>query len=240
MLCYKTLKYYGRNNSVKSIFSRSFSNFRGSYKIVNRGSPEGSDDATGTNSTESNWELFKPEGFRFFLPGSIGLGWHDDVSLKLLTSGKGKFELKDFHFEVQDCPSLLRAGFQELFPVPEVLGFNVPITVVKVSLRKPRLCSDEDAERFSKQFVCIAEQICRELKMAGFWADFINPFSGLARYTNNHSSGDEAISYLESLTEDCGQCQVISFRDAQTPTKLIGTIYTNATRETAIVKKFFK
>lgn len=43
MLCYKTLKFYGKNNFVKVFISRGFSNFRGSYKVVNRGSPEGSD-----------------------------------------------------------------------------------------------------------------------------------------------------------------------------------------------------
>jgi hypothetical protein len=31
--------------------------------------------------SNANWELLAPQGFRFYLPGNVGLAWHDQISI---------------------------------------------------------------------------------------------------------------------------------------------------------------
>jgi hypothetical protein len=53
-----------------------------------------------------------------------------------------------------------------------------------------------------------------KLRLAGYWADFINPFSGRPFLTPFPSAAfyetDERLSYLNFQINDCGNCKIIS------------------------------
>lgn len=193
---------------------------------------------------DSNWELLSPEGtgVRFFLPGGVGPAGHDDVSLSFMTSSVPSCPLPNFKFEALECPYLLRAGLSDLFSSSEVLSSST-MTVIKILSKKSlQSASDQDMEQISKQFVCLAEAICENLKGAGYWADFINPFSGSARYSNgtHHFYGEDAITCLKSTTEDNGFCKVINTGLKQTRSKYVGSLYTTAPRSTNVIQDVLK
>jgi hypothetical protein len=71
------------------------------------------------------------------------------------------------------------AGVLELFSGADVFGQLTVVTLTQSS--KPAAAGDTETEVLTKQFVLAAQDICSKLKMAGYWADFINPFSGTER-----------------------------------------------------------
>lgn len=109
------------------------------------------------------------------------------------------------------CPT----GVIELFPGSDLS--NKQVTVVTLSQKsKTKLTSSNEweNERLTKQFVLAAQDICIKLKLAGYWADFINPFSGLP-YNNPYYSHklyetDERFRCLGFRIIDKGQCKMIA------------------------------
>ncbi|XP_041478755.1 cobalamin trafficking protein CblD-like [Lytechinus variegatus] len=85
----------------------------------------------------------------------------------------------------QACPDSLRKGFSELFPSSDI-GSDASLTVVTMCQRTQHDMStwssdvEEEREELLEHFVMSAKEICKILRDAGYWADFIDPSSGQA------------------------------------------------------------
>jgi len=64
------------------------------------------------------------------------------------------------------------------------------------------------------QFVLAAQDVCTRLKVAGYWADFINPFSGRPNHTplpgGTLYKTDERFRCLGFMIKKHADCKVIS------------------------------
>ncbi|CAK9805544.1 Cobalamin trafficking protein CblD [Anthophora quadrimaculata] len=81
----------------------------------------------------------------------------------------------------QECPLLLRKGIEELFPGCLDVG-SPQLTIVtvtqSVNAKVIKWNKEMEIEKLAKYFVLAASDICAKLRSIGYWADFINPFSG--------------------------------------------------------------
>ncbi|KAG7280161.1 hypothetical protein CRUP_037745 [Coryphaenoides rupestris] len=92
------------------------------------------------------------------------------------------FDNSNVECAIQSCPDLLRNDFQSIFPEAPSTGMMV-VTVTQKTLNDMTSWSeqvDEEREQMLDKFIAGAKEICYALQSAGFWADFIDPSSGLA------------------------------------------------------------
>ncbi|XP_073977910.1 methylmalonic aciduria and homocystinuria type D homolog, mitochondrial-like [Rhodnius prolixus] len=244
MLFSKIFKLNGRNRwievSQKLLYSRkSSSNYKGSYKVVNKATNAVEDDTSDQLNAHSNWELLTPQGFRFYLPGAIGPAWHDEISASFMPSTLSEFDETELECNIQECPVLLRQGINELFSGTPPISTN--LTVVTISQKKRKKNSEQDIERLTKQFMCAAQDICNKLKTAGYWADFINPFSGVPFNTPHFNSNlyktDMRFRCLGFNIKIQGNCKVISDHVSN---KFIGSLYTTAPPNTSLLQNILR
>lgn len=133
---------------------------------------------------------------------------------------------------VLSCPEALRKDFLSMFPEAP----SSELTIITVTQRSRSDMSswspavEQEREAMLDRFVRGAEEICRALRVGGFWADFIEPSSGLAffgPYTNNTLfETDDRFSQLGFSIEDLGCCRAI--RHPLWGTNVfVGTIFTS-------------
>ncbi|KAL4618020.1 hypothetical protein GN956_G20560 [Arapaima gigas] len=134
---------------------------------------------------------------------------------------------------IQPCPELLKQDFELVFP-------EAPATSMTVVTVTQRTQHDTDRELLLDKFVSGAKEICYALRTAGFWADFIDPSSGLAFFGSSAKGSvletDEQRYVVGFLIEDLGCCKVI--RQALLEKhQLVGTVLTNAPPHSSVMKK---
>lgn len=143
---------------------------------------------------------------------------------------------------IQTCPELLKKDFQAMFP--EAPPSNMMVVTVT-----QKTCSDmtgwsseveQEREHMLEKFIEGAKEICLALHREGFWADFIDPSSGLAffgPYTNSTLfETDERYGQLGFHIEDLGCCRVI--RHSRWGSHVfVGSIFTNAPLDTPIMER---
>lgn len=143
---------------------------------------------------------------------------------------------------IQSCPELLKRDFASMFPEAPSSGMMV-LTVTHRTKNDMTAWSeevDQEREELLAEFITGAKDICLALHTEGFWADFIDPSSGLAffgSYTNNTLfETDERYRHLGFQIEDLGCCKVI--RHSMWGTHVfVGTIFTNAPPDSRVMKK---
>lgn len=159
-----------------------------------------------------------------------------------INSAETYFESAKVECAIQTCPELLRRDFQSLFP--EVSANKLVIlTVTQKTKNDMTVWSEEvenEREMLLEKFISGAKEICYALRAEGYWADFIDPSSGLAffgPYTNNTLfETDERYRHLGFSIDDLGCCKVI--RHSLWGTHVfVGSIFTNATPDSYIMKK---
>ncbi|XP_055918880.1 methylmalonic aciduria and homocystinuria type D homolog, mitochondrial [Eupeodes corollae] len=174
-----------------------------------------------------NWELLSPRGNRFYFPNSVGPAWQSasttipiEVPLENLVDFEGQIDAK-LKFSVDECPSLIKKNLHELFPAPEVVSSE------KLSLMT--LKYDGDIEQGASKFVLAAREITSRLRLHGYWADFMNPFSGKPFYS--WSSGknlykiDDRFRGIGMKLISQNNCIIIS---SDKDSAFSGAIYSNA------------
>ncbi|XP_028292206.1 metabolism of cobalamin associated Db [Gouania willdenowi] len=155
---------------------------------------------------------------------------------------KPPFDQANVECVIQSCPELLRKDFLSMFPEAPPTGLMV-ITVTQRSHNDMKSWSaevDQERELLLDKFIDGAKEICYALHREGFWADFIDPSSGLAffgSYTNNTLfETDDRYRYLGFQMEDLGCCRVI--RHSLWGTRaFVGTIFTNAPSNAVTMEK---
>ncbi|XP_016387890.1 methylmalonic aciduria and homocystinuria type D homolog, mitochondrial-like isoform X2 [Sinocyclocheilus rhinocerous] len=143
---------------------------------------------------------------------------------------------------IQSCPELIKKDFESMFPEAPSTGMMV-VTVTQKTQNDMTAWTeqvDQEREELLAKFVSGAKEICHALRTEGFWADFIDPSSGLAffgSYTNNTLfETDERYRHLGFQIEDLGCCKVI--RHVMWGTHVfVGTLFTTAPPNSQIMKK---
>ncbi|XP_015435447.1 PREDICTED: methylmalonic aciduria and homocystinuria type D homolog, mitochondrial [Dufourea novaeangliae] len=250
-------------------YSRRSDKNTSTYKVV-KSSDGNLDDMDGAVlGINSNWELLTPNGFRFYLPGSVGPGWSDvtttaqrrshlldisnnneqvpldytdqRVSGRLGRSMTGQ-DRTTLRCVAQECPLLLRKGIEELFPGCLDVG-SPQLTIItvcqKTNSKTSRWSREMEMEELAKYFVLAASDICTKLKMIGYWADFINPFSGQPHLSVQKNSTlyktDERFRCLGFKIVHKNNCKVILYDN--NGQNFIGSLYTTAPASTAFLKE---
>ncbi|XP_043286835.1 methylmalonic aciduria and homocystinuria type D homolog, mitochondrial-like [Venturia canescens] len=252
---------------LKAKYSRRSAKNTNSYKLIK--SDESLRDLDNTEfGVNPNWELLAPRGFRFYMPGSVGPGWLDATTTAQVES-RSPFVCSDDELSAefaveeiserfrrsshermqptlrclaQECPTLLRKGLLELFPgCVEVASPQLTIVTVsqKLNSRSHRWSKEVETEKLAKFFVLAASDICTQLKMVGYWADFINPFSGqpyLNPLKNNTLyKTDQRFRCLGFKIEQKNHCKIISVDND--PREFVGSLYTTAPSSTEFLKE---
>lgn len=152
------------------------------------------------------------------------------------------FEHSNVECAIQSCPELLKKDFQSMFPEAPSNGMMV-VTVTQRTENDMTSWSQEvnlEREQLLDKFIAGAKEICYALQKEGFWADFIDPSSGLAffgTYTNNTLfETDERYRHLGFQIEDLGCCKVIKHALWGTQA-FVGTVFTNAPANSAVMRK---
>ncbi|XP_067843268.1 metabolism of cobalamin associated Db isoform X2 [Heptranchias perlo] len=159
-----------------------------------------------------------------------------------VTTAENYFENAKVECAIQTCPELLRKDFQSMFPEAPVAGFTV-LTVTQRSINDMTIWNEAvevEREQLLEKFINGAKEICYALRTEGYWADFIDPSSGLAYfgpYTNNTLfETDERYRHLGFRVEDLGCCKVIQHTLWGTHA-FVGSLFTNAPTDCLVMKK---
>ncbi|KAM6984984.1 metabolism of cobalamin associated Db [Aplochiton taeniatus] len=152
------------------------------------------------------------------------------------------FDSASVECAIQSCPELLKKDFESIFPEAQSNGMMV-VTVTQKTQNDMTAWSenvDKEREQMLDKFIAGAKEICNALRSEGYWADFIDPSSGLAffgSYTNNTLfETDERYRYLGFQIEDLGCCKVIRHELWGTHV-FVGTVFTNAPINSLIMKR---
>ncbi|KAK7830334.1 hypothetical protein U0070_018842 [Myodes glareolus] len=151
------------------------------------------------------------------------------------------FEAARVECVIQTCPQLPQTDFESLFS--EVANNKLMIlTVTQKTGNGVTVWSGEvelEREMLLKKFIRGAKDICYALRAEGYWADFIDPSSGLAflgPYTSNTLfETDERCRHL-GFSVDLGCCKVIHHRLWGTHV-FVGSIFTHAAADSHITQK---
>ncbi|XP_076751380.1 methylmalonic aciduria and homocystinuria type D homolog, mitochondrial isoform X2 [Xylocopa sonorina] len=145
----------------------------------------------------------------------------------------------------QECPLLLRKGIEELFPGCLDVG-SPQLTIITISqlinAKVMRWNKEMETEKLAKYFVLAASDICAKLRRMGYWADFINPFSGQPHLNSQKNSAlyktDERFRCLGFKILHRNNCKVI-FYDNNVK-NFLGNLYTTAPASTEFLKEILR
>lgn len=150
---------------------------------------------------------------------------------------------------VQVCPTVLRQTVCDLFPYRNFDNSDLSVVTIslKPDLKRYRKNKEIETEKMAQtvrkqeqihnclqlcffQFLLTAKNICDKLRTAGYWADFINPFSGRPYLcpTSASNETDEKFQCLDFQIFEIKDCKVISNEENKTRNNFVGSLFTNA------------
>ncbi|KAL6427501.1 hypothetical protein ACFW04_008774 [Cataglyphis niger] len=178
--------------------------------------------------TNSNWKLLTPKGFRFYLPGSVGPAWLDaTTTVQVNNYCDESFNEEEFIEALEKCLDVTSSQLT-------IITINQ-----RANLNSMRHCKEAETERLAKYFVLAAWNICTKLKMAGYWADFINPFSGQPHLSSRKSVNlyetDERFRCTGFKVKQRNNCKIITFDNSLQ--NFIGNLYTTAPPNTEVLEQ---
>lgn len=141
-----------------------------------------------------------------------------------------------------ECSQLFIREFQDLFPGHSL---DKGLTIVTLSQKTINDMSawtskvEEERDLLLEKFVNGAKQICLSIRSCGYWADFVDPSSGLP-YFGEHTNApffetDDRYNQLGFEIEDLGCCKVIRHKSWGTHA-YVGTLFTDAGLDLPILK----
>lgn len=257
---------------LKSHYSRRSDKSTSTYTVVQANSEKLDDVDGAMLGINSNWELLTPRGFRFYMPGGIGPGWSDvtttvqvrsqlvnlrdgdppisidapkEKSTRRPNRSKDNARRSMLRCVAQECPLLLRKGIEELFPGCVDVG-SPQLTIVTVSQsinsKVMRWNKEMETEKLVKYFVLAASDICTKLRRMGYWADFINPFSGQPHMNLQKTSTlyktDKRFRCLGFKIFRRNNCRVILYDN--NVKCFLGSLYTTAPASTEFLKEILR
>ncbi|XP_076159332.1 metabolism of cobalamin associated Da [Alosa pseudoharengus] len=149
------------------------------------------------------------------------------------------FDHSNIECSMHPCPELLKKDLELFFPAAPAGSLTI-VTVTQKTLGMEGEDLDLERQRLLDKFVSGAKELCFTLWRGGFWADFINPTTGLAHFGYISSDSvlkmEEPVRHLGFRIEDLGSCKVIRhvFKGTQAFT---GTLFTNAPSNSHIMER---
>ncbi|KRX27387.1 Methylmalonic aciduria and homocystinuria type D -like protein, mitochondrial [Trichinella nelsoni] len=158
---------------------------------------------------------------------------------------KYQLMLKNFDTSIVPCPLLVRRELRDLFPTVDVMNRTMTaLCLSKKTLNDMVVWSAEgeaERENINEDFINVAKDIVCTIRDHGYWADFIDPFSGKPFYSGYTNATlfetDERYSLLGFTVEDMVCCKVIKHPKFGSNV-VVGTVFTNAPEYSAIIKEF--
>ncbi|PRP88110.1 methylmalonic aciduria and homocystinuria type D protein, mitochondrial-like [Planoprotostelium fungivorum] len=150
----------------------------------------------------------------------------------------------DFHYlpkqEIQwsiaKSPDHLEKTFKQIFPNVKLDPLWIVPTWQKASVDMSGFGEEvtEERDKFTDKFCLWAEQVCRNIIQKGFWADFIDPGSGIPyigeRGSTVYMETDDAVSALGIEVADLGCCKAVCHHDWGFHA-FLATLFSNAPKE---------
>ncbi|XP_023015362.1 cobalamin trafficking protein CblD [Leptinotarsa decemlineata] len=228
-------------NSSRSYSRKVGSNSNGPYKIVKHERPETKDNSN-LVWRDPNFELLASNGFPLFLRGNIGIAWYDSqTTIKthhelIMEQLEDAADINDGNMmcRVQMCPTVLRETVKDLFPyrtLEDHSELSVVTITLKPNVKDMRKNKELETERLAQLFLIAAKNICDKLRASGYWADFINPYSGRPYFTPSSLGElyqtDEKFRCLDFQIIEIKDCKVIS-TESNAQKQFIGSLFTSA------------
>jgi len=158
-------------------------------------------------------------------------------------------EVSDEHLELkaQSCPKILCKDLQSLFPDRDLMAENLVVMTITHKTENDMSSWSEEVEEerelMNEKFINSAHEICQSITEAGYWADFIDPCSGIPYYGPRTNSTlfetDDRYRYFGFEIEDLGCCKVI--RHALWEMHVfVGCIFTSAPLTHPVLQSYLK
>jgi len=139
----------------------------------------------------------------------------DKPEVKVASVPRGKIE-----FSVHHCPKALFREAKFIFPpILDSLNDETELVVIPTcqkalhDLVKVGPEIEEEKDRLLEVFIDFAKNICTALRDDDYWADYIDPCSGLPMMTKDcnkvYSEVDGMEVMLQYKTMNCGCCKVL-------------------------------
>lgn len=142
--------------------------------------------------------------------------------------------------KVEACPATLKKSFQRLFEIKDAAEDLTVLTISQKTENDMATWSDEveeEREVLLGTFIENAMEITQTLKDLGYWADFIDPGSGLPFHGGYKNEvlveTDDRFNQLGFTIEDLGCCKAISHKEWGTHV-FVGVLVTNAPIDSGI------
>lgn len=191
---------------------------------------------------DPNFELLASNSdFPYFLPGNIGIAWFDkSSSLKsdhefIMEEINDKDIERNITCSIQQCPTVLRKTVYDLFPNRNLKSCDLSVVTIslKPNVKSMRANKENETEKLAQTFIIAARSICDKLRKAGYWADFINPFSGKPYHAPGSLSSelyksDEKFRCLDFKIFEIEHCKVISNEQDGSQRRFVGSLFTTA------------
>ncbi|XP_018566998.1 methylmalonic aciduria and homocystinuria type D homolog, mitochondrial-like isoform X2 [Anoplophora glabripennis] len=173
---------------------------------------------------DPNFELLASTGFPLFLRGHIGVAWYDSQTTVKTNNELIMEQIDDINdpsyksmvCRVQSCPTVLRKTVCDLFPyhpIEENSELSVITITLKSNIKYMRINKELETEKMAQTFLLAAKNICDKLKSSGYWADFINPFSGRPYFSPTSLSElyktDEKFRCMDFEIFEIKNCKII-------------------------------
>ena len=159
-----------------------------------------------------------------------------------ISSAETYFENAKVECAIQTCPELPRRDFESLFPEGATNKLMI-LTMTQKTKNDMTVWSEEvenEREMLLEKFINGAKEICYALRAEGYQGDFIDPSSGLALFgpypNNTVFETDKRYRHLGFSVDDLGCCKVICY-SLWGIHVVVGSIFTNATPDSHIMKK---
>ncbi|CAH8488670.1 unnamed protein product [Schistosoma turkestanicum] len=144
-----------------------------------------------------------------------------------------------FECTIQTCPMLIQQTLADLFPSKKLSSKPLTVCILSHSTNEFfNLWSEEavnEREQLAWSFITSAIEICVSLKESGYWADFIDPFSGKP-YLGTHGAGssvqliddtDETMKHFGFELDNSMCCKILRHPKWKNHV-FVGLIFTNA------------
>lgn len=135
--------------------------------------------------------------------------------------------------KIQSCPQSLIKGLKSLFEQCPTDHLTVITISQKTENDMTTWSEDVEKERETliSSFIENAQDICEKIRSNGYWADFIEPASGHAYYSEHRNETlfetDDRMNQLGFTVDDLGCCKVLLHKEWKSNV-FVGLIFTDA------------